>query len=384
MCLSSTFILVLIHSLVLLVRGFPSPGVPPPPVIDPENPSASDPTSPPSSISFPPRAPKPPSGSEFSTQPPQCDGEAPSDECFKAMSDSGGYLWFAKDSQCSNDDKTFLETALWDAHTLALYSSTFPNVDGARGSAAGTYYMGPDFSQFQGRIAGNFKRAAEFKTPSTSEKTYITVSCQDTKNYCKKKAGLGSKVIGGYGWSHHGLFGWYHYITVCPPLLTLSTMDEKLQEISEDLAKGDTRKASNMDYLKNSGQFFLHEMMHTRLVYNEEPEIIDEVLNPNEGELIKVYGARLVHKKARFPLNQGGGAKHSSTNADSYAILANALWWWGVTGYFPAAVPSGSRSSNLQDQLKEDPDYPVMLHVDLGDIKDVKAANFDALFESEL
>lgn len=47
------------------------------------------------------------------TQPDVCDGQNPSEDCFKAMADQGGYLWFDKDSQCSDTQKGQLKTALW-------------------------------------------------------------------------------------------------------------------------------------------------------------------------------------------------------------------------------------------------------------------------------
>lgn len=34
-------------------------------------------------------------------------------------------------------------------------------------------------------------------------------------------------------------------------------------------------------------------------------------------------------------MNQGGGATRASTNADSYAWLANSKYWYDLTGYFP-------------------------------------------------
>jgi hypothetical protein len=360
------------------VAAVPNPSVPPPPDLNVDNPSSGDPTSPPKSLSFPLRAPKPEAILE---QPAQCDGENPSDDCFRALSSgSGGYLWYARDSMCNDDQKDALSTAVWDAYTLALWSSNFPNVDGARGTASGKYYMGPDFPEFQDRIGGNLKRASDFKKPTTSDKTYITVSCKDTKNKCGTK--IGGKFVGGYGWTDSGWFGYYHYITLCSSFWTVSTLDQKIQEIENDLGGGSTTKATDMRYLQTSGQYFLHEMMHTRLTYGDQPPIIDEFVRPpdkNEGHGLYAYGPKLVHRLASRAISRGGGAKRGSTNADSYAMLANCLWWWDVTGYFPAAPAD----SDL-DQANADDNELVFLNVDLGQNADLKTANIDGLLDVEL
>jgi hypothetical protein len=245
---------------------------------------------------------------------------------------SGGYLWFDKDSQCSDTQKSSLETAVWDATTLAFYSSNFPDSgEGTRGRASGIFYMGPDYASQQTRISGNLKRAWQFKTSSTSDKAYITVSCKDTKSLCGKM--IDGKAVGGYAWTYNGWLAYYHYITLCPPFFGLDTLDTKIGEVEKDLASGSTKLASDMTWLKSTGQFFLHEMMHTRVADGGvEPHIIDEYVVPiPDGEKpgtndVKAYGPRLVHNLARRSLNQGGGATRASTNADSYAMLANAIW----------------------------------------------------------
>ena len=221
---------------------------------------------------------------------------------------------------------------LTDASTLAFYSSNFPNNgEGSRGQASGIYYMGPDYASQQGRIAGNLKRAWQFKTDSTSDSAYITTSCKDTKNLCNLQ--IDGKGVGGYAWTYDGWWAYYHYITLCPPFFSLDSLSDKLDEIEGDLASGSTTKASDMRYLKSTGQFFLHEMMHTRIADGGvEPHIIDEYVVPiPAGEKPgtkdrKAYGPGLVHNLARRNIKQGGGATRASTNADSYAILANAAW----------------------------------------------------------
>jgi hypothetical protein len=323
--------LVLLY-LCIVVAASPRPVAPAPSSLDVNNPSSSDPTSIPKSISFPARASNPyPSG--IPPQPSLCDGQNPSDDCFNAMGGgSGGYLYFDNDSNCTDPQKSALETAVWDATTLASYASDFPNSGaGARGRASGIFYMGPDYASQQTRIAGNLKRAWQFKTPETSDKEYITVSCKDTKKQCNQM--IAGKGVGGYAWTYSGWVYYYHYITLCPLFFSLDTLDTKIADVERDLASGSTKFATDMTWLQNTGQFFLHELMHTRIANGaDEPHITDEYVAPiPEGENpgtndIKAYGPRLVHNLAKRSLNQGGGATRASTNADSYAILANAIW----------------------------------------------------------
>jgi hypothetical protein len=340
-----------------------------------DDPSATDPTTPPKSITFP--VARTPSLAPINTQPSQCDAQNPSQDCFNAL--SGGYLWFAQDSQCDDGQKAQLETAVWDATTLASYSSLFPNAgDKNHGLGAARFYLGPDYAQFQSRIGGNLNRVSLFENDNANSREYITVSCQDTKNQCGRL--IDRKAVGGYGWSAQGWLGyWYHYITLCPPFFSLETLDTKLNDVEQELANGVTRMAKDMTWLRTTGQFLLHEMMHTRLADGGvEPHINDEYVNPG-GLGPRAYGPKLVNRLAARPLNLGGGATRSSTNADSYAILVNAIWWWDTTGYFPG-IPA---TPDLADDLESDK-YLISLHLDLNNVTDAAAADFNSLYSADL
>lgn len=50
----------------------------------------------------------------------------------------------------------------------------------------------------------------------------------------------------------------------------------------------------------------------------------DEKYDPREPSSAYAYGPRVVYKLAQRSLNQMGGAERASTNADSYAWLANS------------------------------------------------------------
>lgn len=62
-----------------------------------------------------------------------------------------------------------------------------------------------------------------------------------------------------------------------------------------------------------------------------------------------------MHQLARQALNQGGGATCASTNADSYAWLANSKFWWDLTGYFPRPpnYKETDNSVSLDQSLQE-------------------------------
>ena len=163
--------------------------------LDTNNPSGCDPSTPPKTISFPKNKPNYPFPSGIPTQTDICDGQNPSQDCFNALSGSGGYLHFDSDSQCSDTQKSTLETAVWDATTLASYSSNFPNAgEGTQGTASGIFDMGPDFASQSSRIAGSLQRAWQLKTDKTSGKAYITTSCKDTKKWYGKM--IDGKAVG--------------------------------------------------------------------------------------------------------------------------------------------------------------------------------------------
>ena len=93
--------------------------------------------------------------------PTECtDPTNPSAECFNALlaqasaNDSvivlGGRL--AHDGTCKDGREGQLETAAWDATTLAVSAGSWPN--DAQGPATGHYWMGHNYPEFQDRIRG--------------------------------------------------------------------------------------------------------------------------------------------------------------------------------------------------------------------------------------
>jgi hypothetical protein len=76
-----------------------------------------------------------------------------------------------------------------------MYSSNFHG-SSIVGPESGSYWMGLDWAKYQTRLAGNLKRAGEFKLDKISGSEYITMSYKDTKNLCFKKNILNDKAVG--------------------------------------------------------------------------------------------------------------------------------------------------------------------------------------------
>jgi hypothetical protein len=129
--------------------------------INTDDPSASDPESPPSTLNRPVVNLDNPFAGNSLTVPDSCnDLQRPSDQCLRdlkagkdeANAQSGGGLTFEKDSQCSDDQKSILETAAYEAMTLATFGGHNPS--SARDIATWKAYIGPDYANQQGRITG--------------------------------------------------------------------------------------------------------------------------------------------------------------------------------------------------------------------------------------
>ncbi|KEZ44680.1 hypothetical protein SAPIO_CDS2756 [Scedosporium apiospermum] len=225
--------------------------------VDPDNPSASDPKPPPSSIKHPPR-PQSISENPFA-------GNSATARQNNDVEAYAGDLIFEKDSLCNDGQKRSLEIAAWDALTPANFGAKRPV--SAREIATWRAYIGPDFSTQQDRIV---------------------VSCKDTKNWCSTR--IDGKSVGGYAWTKETWFGSYQHITLCPVYFGLDSLEEKFEMIEKGLASGETKYAEQAEWQKNKGQFFLHEMMHLKAV--GDPDIGDERVEET-GRGPMAYGPHL-------------------------------------------------------------------------------------------
>ena len=156
-CLVSLFIVLV----TALPQGDPA-GSLSAPVPNLDDPSSGDPETPPQGLAAPPKSANPWAAGGIPVVPAECtDASNPSEDCFTALFNAaagddtvhalGGYL--SHDGTCAEDGKQDqLETAAWDATILAIHGKGWPN--GARGAAAGRYWMGPDYPSQQKRIQG--------------------------------------------------------------------------------------------------------------------------------------------------------------------------------------------------------------------------------------
>jgi hypothetical protein len=133
--------------------------------IDPDNPQASNPTTPPKSLNRPPR-PDNPFAAGFTTAPSSCtDFLKPSEQCIRDLQAqpggvttfSGGEIKWDSDHQCDNKQQAILQTAAWDAIILASFADQEPDPHNVHDITLWKTWMGPDYATQQKRISGAFK-----------------------------------------------------------------------------------------------------------------------------------------------------------------------------------------------------------------------------------
>ena len=112
--------------------------------------------------------------------------------------------------------------------------------------------------------SANLNRVADF---NINKKFDIYFHCKDVRNSCSK--GRNGKGVGGYAYEYRnwgGLGVMTYHIVLCDVYFTLDNLESKQELIEEQLAKGETKYASEAEWQKNTGQYLLHEMMHLNTV----------------------------------------------------------------------------------------------------------------------
>ncbi|KAK0703399.1 hypothetical protein B0T26DRAFT_496936 [Lasiosphaeria miniovina] len=232
---------------------------------------------------------------------------------------SAGHLKF-DDNSCSDEQKDFIETAAWDALTLSIFAAVPPT--SGKEIAVWKTWIGPDYITQQQRILADLQAYKNFDA---------IMSCKDTKNRCGRT--IDGKDVGGYAWTVNGWFWNAYYITLCPVWFGLNSLEDTITFIEAEPQKGQPRYAQEAVWQRSAGQYLLHEIRHLGAV-GQPHGVADERVTPGGNE-VRAYGPRLVYKLTQGPINQGGGAACASTNADSYAWLANSLYFCDLTGFFP-------------------------------------------------
>lgn len=142
-----------------LAFALPQSGGPVTPSLNISDPSSADPITPPKGpLNLPPAIPNPWADGGIPQIPDACtDPSNPSDECFKALAAQPGgdvqiFGRLTHDGSCSLERKQQIDTAFYEAYTLANFAKGWPK--DARGAAAADFYMGPDYPSQQQRIKG--------------------------------------------------------------------------------------------------------------------------------------------------------------------------------------------------------------------------------------
>jgi hypothetical protein len=410
---------LIVHSLAffaIAANGLPQQTNP----IDTHDPNTADPTTVPSGDFTLSEARTPePFVNGIPTLPDVCDSYNLTEDCFNTLDndESGAYLYLDKGhggstlsfwNTCCNENtdiiakvalmmlrtsssevsrmlfpicvKTVTDTraGFWDAQDLLRYAARWSVERSSRDIVSADYWIGPNWRDYASRIKGNLGRASDFVNNKDNKKSYITITCQDPKGYCKR-AQIERKSIGGYAWNIDWTFWTYGHINMCDPYYTMTDISGKMDDLNGWRKEGATDKLQDMRYYQTYGQVMAHEMMHLRSTWNPEPKIIDAYLWGGTGEFqndVRAYGPKRVHQLAKGDASgsadQSGG-KVSTINADSYAMLINSIFWWDVTQYFPG-VP-GRKEGSPPPGLP--PPLVVFPSVSLDDSTDISIESID-------
>jgi hypothetical protein len=195
-----------------------------------DDPEAANPKTPPQSLGRPPSLGENIYKRGFPIAPDSCTNLfKPSEQCIRDMQAqpstaglhafSGGELKLDNNHGCSDRQIGQLETAAWDALSLARYTDTEPDSKNPRHVTSWNAWIGPDYPDYSKRIAGmvqnslqylekaynsldNFNRVQNFLGKKEFD---IYLTCSDPHKNCNFK--MDGKGVGGYAWEYHGWLG---------------------------------------------------------------------------------------------------------------------------------------------------------------------------------
>ncbi|KAF1817834.1 uncharacterized protein K489DRAFT_414269 [Dissoconium aciculare CBS 342.82] len=272
-----------------------------------------------------------------------------------------------------------LKNGFWNAGQLLQEASKQAEARSSHYDLAADYWMGEDWTDYEKRIKDNIGRASNFVNNGKTS-NYITVTCKDPKNYCKKDP-IDGKQIGGYAWDYNGWTGKYGHITMCDPYFTLGTFAETVDKINNWKKTGENSKLYQMENYQTTGQFIVHEMMHLHSTYDPEPLITDIKLRVVGKAPPYAYGPYNVRRLAagpKFPTKGDYGAALSTINSDSYTMLINSAFWWEIVGRLPGVSP--------EDSGVAPPNSPLLVfpRVSVANTSDFSIASVDSLLAQEI
>lgn len=320
--------------------------------------------------------------------PDVCDPDKLTEDCFKALDadEHGAYLYFENNHTCTQDEQYKVKLGLWDSQDLLKYASRWSVERSSRDVVSAEYWMGSNWREYATRIKGNLGRASDFVNNKDNKKSYISISCRDPQTKCKKRVvGQEKKVVGGYAWNVDWSFWTYGHINMCRdgPYYKLEDIPGTMDHINYYRKTKQIDKLQNMRYYQSYGQYFLHEMMHLRSTWYPEPHIEDKYLKGAEGKFdgdLPAYGPKNVHRLAKIDAEgdalEISGAKVSTINADSYAMLVNSIFWWDVTQYFPG-VP-GNKEGDGPPTI-DPPPIALLPTVYMGNLSDISTLSIGSI-----
>ncbi|KAL8897838.1 MAG: hypothetical protein Q9207_006999 [Kuettlingeria erythrocarpa] len=239
-------------------------------------------------------------------------------------------------------DETAVLQACVDSVVLANNAATAVRHYPGRGTMY--YYIGPDSASYEDTISNNYQRVGAFLGPNNLK---IHVSCKAQGHL---RPGLGyDKAVGASAYSETSPDGVVrHHIILSDVFFRTSALGMLVKEFRDDIRSRRqsptmmAQRERNAEWVKTQAFIFLHEMMHLDIANGGgvEKHITDESTKQG-GRYLKAYGAKLVHTLANSPKERGGGATRASTNAESYAFLASAIWFEQNTGVFPGVPCTG-------------------------------------------
>ncbi|KIW24839.1 hypothetical protein, variant [Cladophialophora immunda] len=167
-------------------------------------------------------------------------------------------------------------------------------------------------------ITKNIEAAANWDHPRWGFDAYITLTCDDPFNACNGKIGDDPRSVACYVNNTMELWGSVSCISCCGAFFTINDNKQAF-----DYGKAKDITQLGLDWMRTSGSYLVHEMMHTVKITQDRPHIMDQSF---PGALKRrVYGPKDCAKAARG--NSGLGITENTLNADSYAEFMLAMYW---------------------------------------------------------
>ncbi|KIX05715.1 uncharacterized protein Z518_03687 [Rhinocladiella mackenziei CBS 650.93] len=197
---------------------------------------------------------------------------------------------------------------LKDAHVIADAATKWPQL----GTDASDLYFGPGTDDpsfgYVDNIVENLKAARDWGKDEWGFDPYISLTCSDPYNVCNKNVDGDPRPIACYVNNTSTWYGGtWSQISCCGSYFTTPTNDEIFQQ----------NKGKDKDSLS--------------LITGKRPHIVDARFDPQNGANRRIYGPKDCALAARLE-----GPKTTTTNADSYATFALAMYWKDI---FQGKVP---------------------------------------------